>query len=174
MSNENSASDNLSSPDFERPTLPSGLNILTILSMIWSVIQLLLGIYGYFSSEKSYNEKDKVLEQLNSPDAPGWLKSVMGDPAQFEMTITRSYENRLPILLLTLVAATLCFIGAMQMRQLKKQGFLLYVIGELLPFITMVLFIGAFMLTNTANIVFLAIAAFFILMYSLNRKYLVY
>jgi hypothetical protein len=97
----------------------------------------------------------------------------MGDPENMVTMITKSYENRIPIVLLSLVAVALCFYGALQMRKQKKLGFTLYVIGELLPFLTSFLFIGAFALTGFAMYFGTAIALLFILLYFLQRKHLV-
>ncbi|MBS1752719.1 MAG: hypothetical protein JST34_01605, partial [Bacteroidetes bacterium] len=60
------------------------------------------------------------------------------------------------------------------MRKLKKQGFLLYTIGEVLPFLTQFLFIGAFAFTGVSMYVGIGLALLFILLYSMQRKNLVY
>jgi hypothetical protein len=156
-----------------KPKLPSGLNVLTILSFIGCALQLIGSLYSFFTAKKSYEGLDKLTEQMNSENMPGWVKSMMGDPERMVKMITKSYENRIPIILLSLVAIALCFYGALQMRKLKKQGFLLYTIGELLPFLTQVLFIGAFSLSGFAMYFGIGIAALFILLYSMQRKYLV-
>lgn len=111
---------------------------------------------------------------MYSENMPGWVKSMMGDPENMIKMITKSYENRIPIVLLSLVAASLCLYGALQMRRLKKQGFLYYTIGELLPFLTQFLFIGAFAFSGFMMYFFIALAALFILLYSMQRKHLIY
>ena len=156
-----------------KPKLPSGLNVLTILSFIGCALQLLGALYSFFTAKKSYDGLDKLTEQMNSENMPGCVKSMMGDPERMVKMITKAYENRIPIVLLSLVAISLCFYGAMQMRKLKKQGFTLYAIGELLPFLTQVLFIGAFSLSGMAMYFGIGIAALFILLYVSQRKYLV-
>jgi hypothetical protein len=117
---------------------------------------------------------DKMIEQMNSDSMPSWAKSMMGDPEHMVEMITKSYENRIPIFLLSLAAVGLCFYGALQMRKLKKQGYLLYVIGEILPFLIQVLFIGMFTLSGMGMIVGACIALLFILLYTMQRKNLVY
>jgi len=157
----------------QKPKLPTGLNVLTILSFIGCAIQLILSLYGFFTAKKSYEGIEKLTEQMNSENMPSWVKSMMGDPEKMVKMITKSYENRIPIVLLSLVAIVLCFYGALQMRKLQKQGFLVYTIGELLPFLTQILFIGAFSLSGFAMYFFIAIAALFILLYSMQRKNMV-
>ena len=156
-----------------KPKLPTGLNVLTILSFIGCAFQLLGSLWSFFTAKKSYDGLDKLTEQMNSENMPGWVKSMMGDPEKMVKMITKAYENRIPIVLLSLVAVALCFYGVMQMRKLKKQGFTLYTIGELLPFLTQILFIGTFALSGFAMYFAVGIAALFILLYFTQRKYLV-
>ena len=157
-----------------KPKLPAGLNVLTILTFIGCALQLAASLWSFFTAKKSYDGLDKLTEQMNSDNMPGWVKSMMGDPEKMIKMITKAYENRIPIVLLSLVATALCFYAALQMRKLKKQGFPLYIIGELLPFLTQFLFIGAFALTGVATYFFIGIALLFILLYFTQRKYLVY
>lgn len=166
--------DSIPVSEFDKPKLPTGLNVLTILSLIGCAIQLISSVWGYFSAKKTYDSKDKVLEQMNNPDMPAFAKSMMGKPEDFIAMVTKNFENRLPILLLSLVSVALCFYGIMQMRKLKKQGFLFYTVGELLPFVTMALFVGTFAMSGIAFMVGAAIALLFILMYAANRKHLIY
>ena len=157
-----------------KPKLPTGLNVLTILTFVGSAIQLLGALWTFFTAKQSYDGIDKLSEQMNSENMPGWVKSMMGDPETMIEMIKKSYENRIPIVLLSLVAVILCFYGALQMRKLKKQGFLLYTIGELLPFLTQFLFIGAFAFSGVTMYFVMGIALLFILLYSMQRKHLVY
>jgi hypothetical protein len=166
-------SDNLSFNENFKPKLPGNINVLTILTFIGCAIQLIGSLWGFFTAKKNYEGLDKLMEQMNSENMPGWVKSMMGDPENMIKTITQSYENRIPIVLLSLAATALCFYGALQMRKLKKQGFPLYVIGELLPFLTQFLFIGAFAFTGYAMYFGTAVALLFIFLYFFQRKYLV-
>ncbi len=168
-----STPDNLNFNESFKPKLPTGLNVLTILTFIGCALQLLGSLWSFFTAKKNYEGLDKLTEQMSSENMPGWVKSMMGDPENMIKTITRSYENRIPIVLLSLAATALCFYGALQMRKLKKQGFTLYTIGELLPFLTQFLFIGAFALTGFAMYFGTAIALLFILLYFFQRKHLV-
>lgn len=172
--NQNNTADVLNFGETGKPKLPSGLNVLTILTFVGCAIQLLSALWGFISAKKSYDGIDKLREQMYSENMPGWLKSMMGDPENMIKMITKSYENRIPIVLLSLVAAGLCLYGALQMRKLKKQGFLFYTIGELLPFLTQFLFIGAFAFSGFMMYFFIALAALFILLYSMQRKHLIY
>lgn len=173
MTQDNSA-DVLQFDENNAPKLSSGLNVLTILTFIGCAIQLLGALWTFFTAKKSYDGIDKLTEQMNSGKMPGWAKRMMGDPEIMIAMIKKTYENRIPIVLLSLVAIGLCFYGALQMRKLKKQGFLLYTIGEVLPFLTQLLFIGAFAFTGVSMYVGIGLALLFILLYSMQRKNLVY
>jgi len=79
----------------------------------------------------------------------------------------------LPIMLLTLVGVGLCLWGALEMRKLKKQGFMLWVIGEFLPIIGGLIFIGTGMVSGF-SMIWLIIPVIFLILYLVQRKYLVY
>ena len=174
MSNQNTNPDSLNTADFDKPVLPTGLNVLTILTFIGSGLQILFAIIGFLNAKKSFDEKDKMMAQMNSGEMPGWAKSMMPNMEHYEEMVTKSFENRLPILILSLVAASLCIYGAIQMRKLIKQGFLFYVIGELLPFLTSALFIGMFVFGGISFAFITGLTLLFILLYIMQRKHLVY
>lgn len=166
--------DNLQESAFDKKELPTGLNVLTILTFIGCAIGLLSSVWSFISAKKSYDERDKVMDQMNNPDMPSFAKKMMGDPEQFMLMITKGYENRIPILIVSLISIVLCFVGTLQMRKLQKQGFLIYTIGQLLGIVSVIFFIGTFMVTTTSFLIAAAIGIIFIAMYAVNRKHLVY
>lgn len=174
MQDNYNTDDSLTVNELQQTPLPTGLNVLTILTIVWCVISLFFVGWGFYSAKSTYDKKDEILAQMNSKEMPAFAKTMIGDPANFETMVVKSYENRLPILILSLVGLGLCFVGALQMRKRKKQGYLLYVIGEVLPFVTQVLFIGVFAISGFASILLMAIAILFILLYTMQRKHLVY
>jgi hypothetical protein len=174
MTDYNNTNDSLTASEFESNKLPSGLNVLTILTFIGSAFALLGGLWTFYNAKKTFETKDKVIEQMSSGSMPSWLKSFMPDMTHFEEMVTKSYENRIPILILTLVSAVLCIVGAMQMRKRQKQGYLFYVIGEVLPLITSAFFIGFFTMSGGGAIFGIAITALFIILYTVQRKHLIH
>ncbi len=174
MSDQNMPQDSLNINEFDKPKLPTGLNVLTILTFIGCALQLLGTVFSFATAKKNYEEKDKLLQQMNSGEAPSWVKSMMPDPAKYEEMVTKSFENRIPILILGLIAVGLCFYGALQMRKLKKEGFPIYVAGQLVPFISNLIFIGAMMFSGVGFMIGVSITVLFILLYFVQRKYLVY
>lgn len=165
--------DKVNISEFDRPQQPSGLNIVSILTIIGCVFQFFGSLWSFYSAKKTYETKDEILAKMNSGEMPAFMKTMMGDMTHFEEMVTNGYNNRLPILIFSLVATMLCFVGVMQMRKLKKQGYLLYVIGELLPFVSMLIFIGTFALAGFGFYIGLAIAALFIYLYTTYKKYMV-
>ncbi len=148
--------------------LPSTLNVLTILTFIGCAWQIIGGIWQYFRAEKGY--KDLVDAQAKMGEAPAWAKKMMG-PEMLEMA-RKSMEYKLPLLILGLVGAGLCLYGAMEMRKLKKQGYLLWLAGEVLPLIGSIFLLGMGAISGFAAIGF-AFPVLFIVLYTMQRKHLV-
>lgn len=166
--------DNLDNEEFHKPVLPSFLNVLTILTFIGSALQILGSIWTFTQAKSSYDKKDEIIAQMNTPGAPSIVKKMMGDPQEFITTVTKGYENRIPILIVGLVTAALCIWGAMQMRQLKKQGFLIYTVGQIIGLLSSLFFVGFFMAKGVTFMIGAAIVILFIGMYAANRKHLIY
>ena len=145
---------------------PETLNIISILTFIGSGLTILLQFYSFAKAQSNY---DQIVQNQDKLDQlPGFLKKMMGsDPVGMAR---KTLETRTPMLILVVVAAALCIYGAMQMRQLKKIGFPIYVIGEILPFIAYYIFIGPMPIFS---LVFgLLINGGFIVMYATQQKHL--
>ena len=169
MSTINQTNDLLEFNDGQKPTLPGSLNVLTILTFIGCALGIISAIWNYARADKGY--KDLVAAQDKIADAPAWAKKMMG-PEMVEMA-RKSAENKLPILLLTLVGIGLCLWGALEMRKLKKQGFILWVAGEFLPVIGVFIFLGAAAFSGFL-LFFQIIPIVFLILYAVQRKYLIY
>jgi len=169
MSETNQSNDILMPPT-DKPVLPSGLNVLTILTIIGCVLGLIFGAYSFATAKSSL---DKMEAAINSPDyekMPEFAKKMMS-PEMLDIA-RKSYENRVPINLINFVALGLCLFGALQMRKLKAQGYPLYVVGELLPILATAFFIGVKPLTGMMGIITIGLALLFVLLYTAQRKYL--
>lgn len=161
--------DNQNFADENKTAMPPMLNVLTILTFIGSGIGILSGIWSYMKAGDSYKKLLEAQDKLS--EAPAWAKKFMG-PEMLEMA-KKSMENKLPVLILTLVGSVVCIYGALEMRKLKKQGFILWMAGEVLPIIGSVLFIGTGIFTGFTAF-FMIFPFVFIVLYSYCRKYLVY
>ena len=120
MSNQYNNPDSLDSGEFDAPKLPTGLNVLTILTFIGSAFGLYFTVSGFLTAETSYQKKDEIIAQMKSPEMPEMAKRFLPPMDHFEEMMTKSYENRWPLFILGLLATALCLYGALQMRKLKK------------------------------------------------------
>ena len=170
MTTEN---DSIDVREFEERKLPSGLNVLTILSIIGCVLQLGGAIYQFATAKTTYDNRDATYAKMTSPDMPSAARKMVGDPEVFMNTLVKNYENKIPIMLLALVSVALCFYGIMLMRKLKKQGYMFYIIGELLPFLSLFLFVGTFAMHGIGFMIAVAFTLLFVILYTVNRKGLV-
>ncbi|HEV2480795.1 MAG TPA: hypothetical protein VGS79_14060 [Puia sp.] len=145
--------------------LPDMLNVLTILTFIGSGLGLISAFWTFAKARASY----EALSSANLDQLPDWAKRMSGgDPVE---TARKALDNRVPILILTLVGCALCIYGAMEMRKLKKTGFTVYIIGELLPVISAIIFFGN-AATGIAAIIGYFIYVLFIILYATQLKYL--
>lgn len=138
--------------------MPDMLNVLTILTFIGCAYDIFNDVLSYFiiCTKSLAGENEKL---ANTPFA-GLLSSL-------SETMVRSCQMRIPVLIIQLAGITLCFIGALQMRKLKKSGFFLYLIGELGVPLVMVFLIGGIM--AYAGLFFPVI---FIILYATQVKHL--
>lgn len=149
--------------------LPEMLNVLTILTFIGSGLVILINFW-YFSAAKKFYDM-AMANQEHADQVPPFLRSLQGsDPVGVAQ---RTYDNRVPIVVLSMVACILCIIGAAQMRKLKKAGFYIYLIGEVLPIIGTFIFIGAVAFSGAFQVIgaFLFVTIFIIL-YATQLKHL--
>ena len=155
----------------EKPKIPSGLNVLTILTFVGCGLGFLSTIWNFTNAKSGL---DKMEAAINSPDyenMPALAKKFMS-PEALEIA-RKSYENRIPLTLIGLIGIVLCVYGALQMRKLKMQGYYLWLAGEILPFISSVIFLGIASMSGVMGIIFIGITLLFVLLYSAQRKYLV-
>lgn len=161
---------NLEQKDMQK--LPTMLNVLTILTYIGCALGAIGALYSYFTISASY----KLIEGINSGSAGTdpenkLVQSVLTQSAEI---VKKQYDNRLMIMVLGLAGIALCFYGAMQMRNLKKQGFLIYVVGELMPILSFAIFVGFGGLFAGISMIFgTLLAAVFIILYATQLKALV-
>ncbi len=166
--------DTLNDQEIDMQKVPSGINVLSILTFIGCSIGLIFSVIGFFSAKTNFEKKEDTMEKMYSAEAPAFVKAMLPSKENYDAMTTKSYENRIPILLLTVIALALCFVGALQMRKRRKQGYLLYVIGQLLPFLTSAFFIGLFSLSGMVFYFLAFFTLLFLFLYTMQRKHLVY
>ncbi len=149
--------------------IPSSLIVLSILSFVGCGISAISAFWSFAMAKKSY--QDLQTAQSKMENAPAFLRKMVG-PEMLEMA-RKAMENRMPILLVGLAGVVLCVWGALEMRKLKKQGFLLWVAGEFFPVIANFILLGAGVLAGFA-LFGLLIPIIFLILYGVNRKHLIY
>ena len=153
-----------------KPVIPSGLNILTILTFIGSALGLYFSLSGFINGKANV---DKMEETINSPNyetMPSIVKKMVNTET-LELT-RKAYENRFPILLIGLLGIGLCVFGAVQMRKRKMQGYYLYLVGEIVPLLGSMVFLGVAALSGIFGIISICIVLLFVLLYTAQRKHL--
>lgn len=140
--------------------LPDMLNVLTILTFIGCGVGLLGAIYNYFTICKS-------LEKMNQLGEDNPMASMMSSMADF---MQKQCEMKLPVLIISLLSVLLCFIGAMQMRKLKRTGFFIYLVGEVAGPVAMLLMVGGG--GGIMSTIGFIIPVVFIILYATQLKHL--
>jgi len=158
----------LTSNEMETENKYGSIKVLTSLTFIGSGIGYIFGILGFINADKSVTDMETA---MNNPDLPDLAKKMMTPEALENVRLMAT--NKLPILILGLVGTTLCLAGAIQMRKLKMQGYYLWLIGEILPVIGTLIFIGIGVFSGMTGIFSIAIMVLFIILYTSQRKYLI-
>ncbi len=148
--------------DFSPKGLPGMLNVLTILTFIGCTVFFFSSFYSFFTTCKQV----ETLQQLaNSDDNP-----VAGFIATAAESAQRQCEQRVPLLAINLIGIGLCLAGALQMRKLKKSGFYIYSIGEIIaPIASAIIIGGSFGIMTALGFLF---PALFVILYATQLKHL--
>jgi hypothetical protein len=150
-----------------KDSLPPMLNILTILTIIWCAFSVLAHLGTFAIAPYAYRNAVDARNVMGN--LPPLVHSLLGNT---EEAARLAYENRLPILLIGLASAILCFFGALQMRKRKKTGFVLYVISDILPIISIIFFTVLSTLAGIAAGISIGISVIFIILYATQLKYM--
>ena len=152
----------------EKPKLPGYLNVLTILTFIGCGLLFILNFVGFWFIKL-------FMRIANNPD----MQQKMTEKQITEMEQNRPkmqlmLDNMWPLILIGTVGICLCLYGAIQMRKLKKEGFYIYLVGQILPFIGAGFLIGfgAQFSGGAGSYIFPCIAVLFIILYATQLKYL--
>jgi hypothetical protein len=146
------------------------LKTLTVLTFIGSGIFFLLSAWGFANGKSGYEKMQQALSDGTVDKLPDFLKG-MYSPEKMEV-MRKSVENGLPIFIINTIALALCVYGAIQMRKLKAEGYWMWLIGEILPNLAILFFVGAGYFSGMFSYIGLAIIALFIILYSLQKKHL--
>ena len=167
---EKSVTDLLQNEEKAIPKLPSGLNVLTILTFIGCAFSGLFLIFSNFIYKLLLKFMDKAIEADKEMPAKKLAELQKGKDS-----IELLLANLIPMVVIGLAGVALCFMGALWMRKLKKEGFWLYVAGEIVPVILGFIIMGSAQTNSVMSIAFgLGLPVAFVVLYAAHRKYLVY
>jgi len=154
----------------EKPVLPGGLNALTILTFIGSGLGILFSIAYPMIIKFFMSMMDKAVASGKEISAKDLAEMEKGRQA---MAVAQA--NMTPMIITGIIGCILCIAGAIMMRKLKKDGYWLYLAGELLPVVAGFVLMGTTQFTGVSSYIFtLGIPVLFTVLYTLQRKHLVY
>ena len=167
MQDNYNTNDSLTVNEFEKKPLPSGLNVLTILTFIGCALGLIFSIATPWILKFSL----KMMEKASETSTELTPKQVT-DMEVAKRSIELTQNNMVPSIIIGLIGIALCFVGALMMRKLKKDGFWLYVGGQLLPLIGSFILLGTAQFTGAMSYIMFAIPLIFIVLYYMQMKHL--
>lgn len=165
MTDFNQFHDNFANVPPPSKKMPDMINVLSILTFIGCALGLIMAFYSFATVCQSIQTMEESMTKLgdNNPMA-GVMDSAMA-------SLHKQCEMKLPILIISIVCNVLCFIGAMQMRGLKKAGFFMYLIGEVAGPVASLVLIGGGMMGGLA-LVGMLIPVVFVILYATQLKHL--
>ena len=160
----------LDSGEFDAPQRPQMLNILTILTIVGSSIFLLLSLASPWTTRFSRNMITKQLESGGNNLTESQMVKMREGLTKLDLL----QQNMVPVIIISVVGLGLCLFGAILMRKLKKDGFWIYLAGQIVPLIGTFFIMGSAQLTDMNSVIGMAISLVFVVLYMTQRKYLVY
>ena len=143
------------------------LTVLTFIGCAIAYIGLILNIASWNDYERDLAEAQELEERMADSEVASRIMQ-----GSVEM-LQKSHEHRYVLAAATFIFTTMCLIGAMRMRMLRKSGYPIYVIGELAPLVITAILLGFGFLGGIVMAVSLVFAALFVVLYTTQRKYLV-
>lgn len=148
--------------------IPKKINSLTILTFVGCGIFALLTLLTPLLLPFALKFMDKAFTSGSADLSP----TQLADLAKARDLIELQIANAIPLMIIMLVGIGLRFVGALQMRKLKKDGFLFYVAGHIIPLVGTTVIMGLSQLKEGGYYVGVVIAGLFIFLYSKERKLL--
>lgn len=167
--NQETSKDLLEFDEQGKAKLPGGLNVLTILTFIgctiFGILTLLTPVINKFLSgfmDKAANSGQELTAKQLAEIEKG------------KVAMELASRNMIPLMVIGMVGIILCFIGALWMRKLKKDGYWMYVAGEIAPLVGGLLIMGTAQYNGVFSVLLgVGIPVLFVVLYTMQRKYLV-
>jgi hypothetical protein len=144
--------------------------VLSILTFIGCGIAFISAIWSLYSSGKSMEQIAIMQEQVDQMGETS--ETAANIMLQSIDMVKKQYDNRYLLLIVNLLATGLCLFGAIEMRKMRKNGFYLWLTGELLPILITVAIIGFNLMGGIVLGASLLFAGVFIVLYGLQVKHM--
>jgi hypothetical protein len=151
-------------------TMTATINVLSILTFIGCGIAFISAIWSLYSSGKSMEQIALMQEQVDQMGETS--ETAANIMLQSIDMVKKQYDNRYLLLIVNLLATGLCLFGAIEMRKMRKNGFYLWLTGELLPILITVAIIGFNLMGGIVLGASLLFAGVFIVLYGLQVKHM--
>ncbi len=152
-----------------KPNLPQGLNVLTILTFIGCALFGLLTLLMPMLYKFLLGIMDKAASSGEELSAEKLEEMEKG-----RAVIELAQQNIIPLVTISMIGIILCFIGALWMRKLKKDGYWMYLAGQAIPLIGNFFILGTKQYTGIGSILMaIGFPLVFVILYTMQRKHLV-
>jgi hypothetical protein len=120
--------ENIINPEIlsDKPKRPQLLTVLCVLSFVMCALMVLAGFWGIYQSQPEVMQKNVEQVRAFNPEMADQMENQILAMADNPYHKISNY--------LGLVYTLLSFLGVMMMWNLKKKGFYLYAIAEILPY----------------------------------------
>jgi hypothetical protein len=149
--------------------LTSMLNVLTILTFIGCGFAYLGALYSILFSKNPEKELEKFEEQREKLRDNPLINNIVDSASE---VAKRSYEHRTELFISAIVFTTLCLVGALLMRRLKKNGFWMYVVGQAGHLVVYATLVGFSLIGGVGTNFSAVVALVFIILYATQLKYM--
>jgi hypothetical protein len=150
------------------PVRPAFIKVLCILSFIGTGIGLLSGLFNYWSNHQMAEGGGAVMNALGAMQGGDQATDAMNKMASaLGIDYAKQAMSSLIVGLLNIVV----FLGAIMMWNLKKIGFYIYTLGQVVSITVPFVIVGG-LLGGISGMMMALFAIAFIIMYAVNLKHM--
>ncbi|CAN5330212.1 hypothetical protein BH09BAC5_BH09BAC5_27530 [soil metagenome] len=153
-------------------TRPTFLTVLCILTWIGCIIALIGNVIAYMAAGAVSAITNAAVDNMNAvADSLGSSGSAdISNLNAVNETASNVMAHASTVALVSIAGAVLCLVGSFMMWGLKKMGFYIYVVGNLVPVITSAVLLGGSAFGGAMAALGMILPVAFIVMYGLNLK----
>ncbi len=151
-----------------KPKLPTGLNVLTILTFVGCAWELYSTVNNFIGGKKALEEMEKAQEKL--AEAPAWARKLAGPEVQ-EMML-QSFNNKVPIFYYRLNCSGTLFLWSFANEEIEKTGIFPLYYWRNFTFYSISSYLLVHLLLHCLFTSCIFYHCLFILLYSIQRKHL--